>query len=252
MNIVSLIFKTILEALYPLTPEEYELFALSPQDAYTRLTPAPDFGGLAVPLPGARALFAYKDPRVTKLIWNIKYKKSVPAVKIGGYALHKRMTVQPITTQSSANQLALSPAYVLVIPIPITRKRRAERGYNQCELLLDEVERLVLTPDDPHTSDYEQRLIFEKKLLIRTQHAGRHTLKGRSDRIESAHGIFAVDTAILEHVRTHIHKTTNIPLFDIPILVLDDVITTGSTMHEALETLTHAGFTDVRALCLAH
>ncbi len=221
----STLYRTILDALFPLSPAEQELFSWSPEEALCKLTPAPDFSGLAVPLPGAKSIFAYKDERVSRLIWNIKYKGSAQAVKIGGYALFKKL-VDLISATPQRN--------ILMIPIPITQKKRRERGYNQCELILDEIERLQDMMPMHH-------LTFEKMLLMRIGDTSEQKLKDRAGRIKTAHSIFTVHPDIAAAY----DKNT-------PIIVVDDVITTGSTMYEAIDTLKKAGFTDVRALSLAH
>ncbi|MEK7641884.1 MAG: phosphoribosyltransferase family protein [Patescibacteria group bacterium] len=227
--------KIILDALFPLSPAEQELLSYSPKDAYLSLPPAPDFSGLALPLPGARSVFAYQDERVSKLVWSIKYKKSPWAIQLGGYAL-LRMILQEHQSATTPENLKKT----LIVPVPITPRRRRERGYNQCELLIDEVERLAKI-------ESSGSFIFEKNLLIRTQHAARQTLKGRADRLESARGIFSIDHEVLERLNYQ-----DIAARKAPVLIIDDVITTGSTVHEAIKTLKGVGFENVRALSLAH
>lgn len=246
MNILKKLGTTVLDALFPLSSAEQELFLLSPEAALQELGRAPDYSGLAVPLPGARSVFAYKDERVAKLVWNIKYKRSALAVKIGGYALWHEF--------SESHNSDASATTILIIPIPITAQRRRERGYNQCELLIDEVERLLKEQIDLSLVPNAERIhyVFEKNLLIRTHHAARQTLKGREDRVESAQGIFGVDEKAIERLGINILKDSGTAIEKVRVIMVDDVITTGSTMHEAIETLKKAGFEDVRALSLAH
>ncbi len=258
MIFISTLYKTILDALFPLSWAEYEMLSLSPEDALGKLPPAPDYSGLAVDMPNAQSVFAYKDERVAKMIWHIKYKKSAHAVQIGGYALWKRLVTTAAgvrravlrdTPSTSAEVAAgspspslspkrpensLPPPAAVVIPMPITNRRRKERGYNQCELLTDEMERLE------QTNDYS-RFTVRKDILFRTHHATRQTLKGRHERVESAKGIFGVRRNVITP-----------ELLRAKIIVIDDVITTGSTMYEAIETLGAAGFSDVGAISLAH
>lgn len=231
-GMLSILYRTIIDALFPLSPAEQELFSWSPEEAYVRLPPAPDFSGLAVPLPGARSVFAYKDERVSRLVWNIKYKKSAHAVKIGGYALYGEL----MDLVSAVPQRR-----ILVIPIPITQKRRRERGYNQCELLLDEAEKLEDKPRVSENQESTRVITFEKNLLMRTGNSSEQKRKNREGRVESAHDLFAVRPEIAAPYDR-----------DMPVVVIDDVITTGSTMYEAIETLKKAGFENVRALSLAH
>ncbi len=245
MWILKTIYSTILDALFPLSPAEQVLSTYTPEQAYVVLPRAPK-----VPISDATSVFAYKDERVAKLVWNIKYKKSKHAVGLGGYALYQRLLTMGL------------PVGSMVIPIPITSKRRRERGYNQCELLVEEIRRL----------DVDGHFIIQNDLLIRTQHSSRQTLKGRVDRLESARGIFSL------HDKTYNEKTgagktgsektgtgkngagkTDGEILGmqklnviINIIIVDDVITTGSTIKEAMETFKKEGFANVLGLSLAH
>ena len=213
MSTLLCVWNTVLEALFPVSGAEKELFSLTPEKALNELPAAP-----APPIINAASIFAYKDDRVAKLVWNIKYKKSMRAVEIGGYALYRELLTSDLSK-------------VIIVPMPITPRRRRERGFNQCELLVDEIARL----------DEERRFIIEKYLLKRIHHASRQTLKDRGDRLESAKGIFATGQEVAERFPR-----------DSKIIIIDDVITTGSTMREAIEILRNAGFEDVVGLSLAH
>lgn len=199
---------------------------MTPESAMAILPPAPPYDGSVAPLPaGSRSVFAYKDERASRLVWCIKYKKSAHAASLGGYALHA----------SLSGRLAPDDKPILIIPMPITERRRRERGYNQCELILREIERL----------DPEKRFRYERRLLVRVQHKDRQTLKGRKDRQKSAQGIFAVIPETAARVKNTLGSGCR-------VVVIDDVITTGSTMKEALDTLRAAGFESAWGLSLAH
>ncbi len=235
MNILSIIYRTTIDALFPISTVEKELLSYTSEQAYGILPSAPSYFGLAIPLPEAISLFAYKDPRVTRLVWNIKYKKSQHAITIGGYAL-QRYIKKELCAGGTAQNIPQTYSVALVA-MPITSRRRAERGYNQCDLLVNEVEKL----------DTNKNILIIRNLLIRTHHDTRHTLKNRSERVKSSKGIFDMN-----------EKTANTILGiypeikHMPIVIIDDVITTGSTMREAINTLNSAGFENVRGLSLAH
>ncbi|MFA6315231.1 MAG: phosphoribosyltransferase family protein [Candidatus Paceibacterota bacterium] len=225
MSFIKALYKTILEAIFPLSPAEKELFSLSPEKAEQSLPRAS-----ASPIPDARGVLAYKDERVAKLIWNIKYKKSKKATAIGAFILYKAMR----NTSSTLN----SPDQpITIIPMPITIKRRRERGFNQCELICEEIKKL----------DSTDRFRVISNLLVRIQHKDRQTLKNRSDRLVSARGIFSVDIVILDDL-----KSKDSQFLNKDVLIIDDVITTGSTMKEALETMRNAGFKKVKGISIAH
>ncbi len=204
-----------LDSLFPLAREEDELFLLSPDKAWQTLAKAPK-----PPVSSADSVFAYKDERVRKLIWNIKYKRSAKAVAIGGYALFVALKSLPKNSEYPP----------ILIPMPITPKRLLERGYNQCQLLVDEVTRL----------DIDHKFSIEKELLLRVHHDSRQTLKNRQERLASTKGIFEVN------------KEKASGLSNRTIIVIDDVITTGSTINEAMAALRNAGLRNVSGLSLAH
>jgi len=229
------IISTILEALFPLSGPEKELALLTPIKALNVLPASPP-----VPISDASAIFAYKDPRVQKLIWHIKYKRSKHAVEIAGYALYKWL--KEVAVNDSGNY-----SY-LIIPMPITPRRQRERGYNQCELILEEIQRLN---DESPTN----RFTSFSDLLIRTNHFARQTLKNRSERLESVKDIFSVNEQVAKLFKPTLIDNSqgdNISARNKKIIVIDDVITTGSTMKEALNTLRSAGFQNVYGLSVAH
>ncbi len=191
-----------IDFLFPPSREALMLRSINPENLSSYLTPPP-----LSPFPYITSLFAYKDPLAVELIWSIKYKKNRHAIECGAFAMHKVL----------GNQEAV------LIPIPISHKRRKERGYNQCELLVDALAKL---------GQYEKRL----DILFRSTHTERQTLKNREDRIKNTQDIFSAVSISLRH----------------PIILIDDVTTTGSTFAEARNALIRAGYTDVRAMALAH
>jgi len=231
MKFLRALYSVVTDALFPLSPAEAALARMNPEQALRELPPAPPYDTSVVPLPQTRSVLAYKDERVSKLVWCIKYKKDDHAVELGGYILWKTLSEMAALDLVHGKDTAF-----IILPTPITAKRRRERGYNQCELILDEIQRL----------DTGTQFIYEKNLLIRTIHKNRQTLKSRSERLESAVGIFDVDPETLQTIQKKYQGRK------ITLITIDDVITTGSTLKAALDVLIQAGFRDVRGLSIAH
>lgn len=180
------------------------------------------------------SIFAYKDERVAKLVWNIKYKREPRAVAIGGTALFR--TLEEIAGGKTT----------IIVPIPMTKRRRKERGYNQCELLVGEIAQLDAKRAEQ--TGNERKFTIKNDLLVRVHHADRQTLKSRPERLAGAKGVFAINETALDEIKA----STPGALSASTAIVIDDVITTGSTMKEAMETLRAAGFEKVLGLSLAH
>ena len=229
MFLITDLYHTFLDAIFPVSAEEREVLALDSGLAFDILPRAP-----RCKMPLACSLFSYKDERVRRLVWAIKYKKSARAAAISAESLFHVI--------HSYSQAA-SP--IVILPMPISSQRRRERGFNQCELMADAIERICAVRMETGS----QPLII-RDLLVRRRHRSRQTLKDREDRLKDSEDIFAVNEAAarkLDYLR-HAPSKDSQHL----ILVLDDVITTGGTIRDAIMTVRAAGFEKTFGLSLAH
>jgi ComF family protein len=123
-------------------------------------------------------------------------------------------------------KLFWEPSRVILVPVPLHRKRELERGYNQAELLAKALAREWGVP------------LF--KGLKRSKETGAQAqLTKRSARQANMRDVFSVDL----HLKA-------LPQ-DSQILLIDDIVTTGSTLLACRSALQSAGFEQVGALTLA-
>jgi ComF family protein len=178
----------------------------------------------ALPLPDS-FLFAplsYGAPAVKALVWSLKYHGSTHAASL----------LAEVLADSLMEELAERRRFSgfeapVLIPLPLSRARKKERGFNQCELLGTELTRRI------------DGLAMETKLFEKIKDTPPQTkLEGREARRENLRGCFHV--ALPSEVAGR------------NILLLDDVITTGSTMREARSALLHAGAREVFCIGVAH
>ncbi len=102
--------------------------------------------------------------------------------------------------------------YDLIVPIPLHRKRMSSRGYNQSEYFGQGLSKALNLP-------------MNTQGLIKMKNIDSLTRKNKVNRIRSTNGVFdVVDKTIFENQR---------------VLLVDDVLTTGSTLIAAVETLVH-------------
>jgi ComF family protein len=113
----------------------------------------------------------------------------------------------------------------LIVPVPLHRQRRRERGFNQADLIARVVARAG-------------RQLLDTGVLIRTKPTERHRagLDAR-DRARSAARAFRV---------THRQSVSNLT-----ILLVDDLLTTGSTLASAAQALLDAGAARVSVFTIA-
>jgi ComF family protein len=102
----------------------------------------------------------------------------------------------------------------VVVPVPLHRDRRRERGYNQAELIAKPVARQL-------------KLRLDANLLIRTKPRPPQLVLSRAEHWKSVRGAYATrDGMKIDNVR---------------VLLLDDVLTTGATLDACSRALKKAG-----------
>jgi ComF family protein len=122
-----------------------------------------------------------------------------------------------------ATPAATLPAFDLLVPAPLHRSRHKRRGYNQAELLATELSKLIAMPAG--------------NCLVRTRSTSQQVGLDGEQRRQNVAGAFEVQDASLVVGKR--------------IVLVDDVMTTGSTLNACAETLVAAGAVWVGALTLA-
>ena len=111
----------------------------------------------------------------------------------------------------------------LIVPVPLSEARLRERGFNQAAELAKPVAAILGIP-------------YAGDVLVRTRNTNRQTeLKETLERIANVSGAFEV--------------SEEWDLTGLTVIVVDDVATTGFTLHEAAMALYDAGASKV--LCVA-
>ena len=148
------------------------------------------------------ALFHYEMP-VTKLLRNLKFQNWIYAGKLLGDLLAREFPKD------------IPGAWDAVIPIPLSEKRKRERGYNQAAVLGAALAEKLEIP-------------LMEETLVRTRHTHRQSrYQDPAERSENVKSAFAVEDG-----------------WDIEgwnVLLVDDILTTGATLHEAARMLCAAG-----------
>jgi len=177
----------------------------------------------ANPAPTGHALWDYAHPIVKELIWHIKYYENITVLPL--VALYLSAYIRShIHTASASKPL-------LLIPIPISRARKTERGFNQTEYLASAVH----THLHAHT---HIEVAYNPDILRKKHDTAHQTAHTKQHRLKNLHDSFTVQT--------------HLPLKAYHICVIDDVITTGATLEEAVRVLRDAGAETISCLAVAH
>jgi ComF family protein len=102
----------------------------------------------------------------------------------------------------------------LVLPIPLHPKKEHLRGYNQCDYIVEGITEVT-------------RLPSSSKAIQRTVHTSSQTKRAKYDRWQNVSSIF--ETTAIQRIQGK------------NILLVDDVITTGSTLESCARELLNKG-----------
>jgi competence protein ComFC len=193
----------LFDALLPPRKTERAVRALTPEVLMMLKTP-----GGALP---------YHEARITAFIWEIKYRRNALALRLAGEFLAE-------DALAIAEECLSKPT---LIPVPMHKARKKERGYNQTELLCEAI--MQAAPNS---------FLYAPNAVVRMRNTRPQQGLPRHQRLLNIHG--AMEVVKPEEVAG---KTC---------IVIDDVSTTGATAHETKRVLIEAGAREVHILTLAH
>ena len=152
----------------------------------------------------AAALFMYHSEDSYKLIpYNIKYKGDIKAGEYFGRMLGRRLLDRDIWRDAD-----------VIIPVPLHWTRRFRRGYNQAEAIASGI---AAEMDIPVRTDI---LIRRKRTRTQTRLSVKDKAQNVADAFEVREKISLPGMSALRH-----------------IIIVDDVFTTGSTLHACFVAL---------------
>lgn len=157
-------------------------------------------------------LSSYSDGQIKALITENKYHQNPAAAKYLANLLEQWVVTQTLP--------------IVLIPIPLSKQREKERGYNQ---VMEVINNIKAT----------KTLSLNGTLLQRTRHTAPQTSLQKDERLKNLTGAFVCD----------IEKTKS---YENCVLVLvDDVATTGATLAAARAELQPNLHPTTKLICLA-
>ena len=164
-----------------------------------------------------------KPPAFTQT-WSLFPYQSPLKEAIIGFKYRGKRSLTTSFLQAMIPTLPTLPPIDVLIPIPLHAQRLREREYNQSLLLA-------------HGLSQHLQIPLLLSCLLRVRETVPQTSLSRTDRLTNLHRAFAVDDA--SRIKGQC------------ILLIDDVYTTGTTLHECAKTLRKAGSGPVYGLTLA-
>lgn len=122
------------------------------------------------------------------------------------------------------NFFSILKSYDTIIPVPISPKRKKQRGYNQSELITREIAKRT-------------ELDWQKNCLFKTKNIVEQSKLTKEQRQENIQGAYQIGNLEL--------------LANKQILLIDDIYTTGSTVKECCKMLQQANPKKIGVLTIA-
>jgi len=112
----------------------------------------------------------------------------------------------------------------IIVPVPLHAKKERSRGFNQAQLLASALAARLKVP-------------LEAKAVVKVRATPAQSSISLEDRVYNLQGVFAVPSADVVKWKR--------------VLVVDDVMSTGSTLAEVAAALKAAGASDIYCFCAA-
>lgn len=160
-------------------------------------------------------IFDYQQPLLKKAIKSFKYSP---------YNLNILKRLSPLfikcLKQSSLPLNYLTKNKFILVPIPLSKQKLAKRGFNQADLIAQELATAFNWP--------------LKKSLKKIKNTPSQTNLSREQRKLNVQNVFKAQGKIVPN-----------------IILIDDILTTGATLEQAAKTLYQAGAKEIWAIVLA-
>jgi ComF family protein len=149
-------------------------------------------------------------------------RELVHRFKYNGHSYLRSLLAELLVKAVNDDRIQAIPIDALV-PVPLHPTRRRERGFNQAEALARALSRNVKIP--------------VWNILVRRVYTSTQTRFDRIDRMENLRNAFSL--------------SENRSMRGKHLVLVDDVLTTGATLHNCAKTLLANGAESVRAITLA-
>jgi ComF family protein len=157
------------------------------------------------------ALFSYKESVLRKSIWLLKYKGIDEVVDFFAQNLSDYFL------EDISDEISWQNKEIIFIPVPLHSKKEKQRGFNHMKLVLRKLKTKL--------GDLSIDLKIDSNIITRVKNTRPQMYLSKKERRENLKGAFSVQKEVNNSI----------------IIVVDDIITSGSTLLEMKKTLKKVG-----------
>jgi ComF family protein len=158
---------------------------------------------------------------IKNLIWQLKFKGQKNIAKILGHFIGEY--ILKLINESKIKNF-------IIIPVPIHRKRRLERGFNQTELISKYIKKYL-------NSKNINNFYVDTKNLKKIKETKKQSWKNKTERLKKNENIFYIKDKEIFNNKI--------------IFIIDDVVTTGKTLQDIKEELNKTNPKKIIGICFA-
>lgn len=168
----------------------------------------------------------YKDKNFEKLFYCFKYEGNIRKLILNYKFNEKSYLYKTFVNFLLKNEkwFEIFKTCDTIIPIPISKKRKKERGYNQSLLIAKELSKKL-------------QLSLNNNCLYKIKDTIEQSKLNKEERKKNIQGVYKLENQE--------------KLKDKKILLIDDIYTTGNTIEEASKTLKEADINGIIVLTIA-
>lgn len=165
----------------------------------------------------------------SRALWIYEYsdiiRETIIKYKFGEKSYISRTFIEDINNNNLVSEYINGFDYI--VPVPLSKKRLKERGYNQVELIVKGIVK-------------NKSVIGVYDLIQKTKNIKPQSLLNKDEREINIKGAFSINKN--SRFCCDIKKS---------ILIMDDIYTTGSTVNECARALKEYGFSSIGVLTIA-
>jgi competence protein ComFC len=219
MKIIEFILEYLIDTIVPPDQEVRKIECMAPGAFLREALNVP----INEPIPGILHFLPYRSKIAKTAIVEIKNHENRKVARLLGSLLYDLLY-----SEITDFELFQNLERPLLLPIPITKRKKCKRGWNQCELILSALRQI----DSNKTFD----VCFG--LLVKIRENEDQVGKGRAARFKNLENCFFVQ------------NKKNLKGRD--VIIFDDIVTTGATLSEAKRVLLTSGARKVICVAMAH